>query len=1774
MQAERIFDDNDDEAIWVESDWICPENPQTYPTDNLPPAVRKQREKILQLPPETDELIPHDFLPVLVLLDAQNSSCPVPRQDIVHSPIRFVRSAAERPQAIVDVLKKRPTLPPRSQVSRLEVEMNQAWFNGNTSLIDTYYRDYPLPFWVISIWSQLHFVHSMRMKWRFVEERVCSAVVRDREMAIKIRKVADSITEILRELAWHAPLAGFPSAGWRGELERLAPSTDAPIGWTTSFIQFFEDSYLNDEAINLVVADLGFERALLDYHKSKRQSTLLSRCEDFVKTLGRTKLFFIVNPNENHWAVIQVDFERRTRAYGDSLASSKRSRKATLDALDFWLYSVFPHPGKPFKEGLDLPCDRQIDGTSCGIAACTLISSQLGLDEPWVAREATLSRFTWAHRVMQIHQDASTSGYVQNPESKQQHADNQTHAKPEGSPTSIVPPDTSRRFNRMNLSMLVDNMPGNGPSIETSAAISRAQERSESPESPPTPDQFIIDRPLPYRSPSPIDTNNTYLTGSYDQQVYPAGYVERDGVLHFDDSEDEFVPGSGAQPPEIPFSESVNNYGKHPRHSSGSSSSETQPAKRRALAKAESTSHKMQAVCKSTSGQHSGPAGISKTARADRARLEAAKAGVFVATRQQINDLLSRARRKIDPEARLVPDDRTGQYLIHSICSRPVRLDAPLRTSKFSRHHQSCSAKHLKKQNDEPNKSAHGCLKLDDIFKRLTTRSSTAQDFASDSSAGLVQPTSQPPPPQRVLCRGLRAEHHEKVRAVLERSKNGGKLDINVIAKQEYNRPFASLSQAEKDSVRAAADGTAEWVVYLDPYPYVRHAQCEKICDPGESIIDPGDICTQCAGLLKTPSFQKAMNRPLVEDAVNFKYVPFACRNKNQALMYSKFVGLEEIIKQSDTGSRTPLMQAVKLVLKGTIQNSSVFSGLFQAIAAKEDKLARGKGLQGIRYPPGWIDFCNVAYASSPRAYSLLKQTGFPVLGERDLRKRRSRTPRLSIGVSEQTFTRAKTFLSTIGFTGPLRLWCLQAAAPKIPVLVLAAMPIDSSMKADNLFATHACLIKGLLDSGVCVSSYACDGSATERKVSRLFIQSANSVEDFVIPHPEPGFKPHTISLRFYGPNHTPIAVIQDSKHLAKTLRNVLFSGTHSLIIGNCVLYYQQILALSKHQNSPIFARDVTKVDRQDDLAALRLFSSATLKLVFQIIDEQKSAPKPDPILSKDLNGLAIYLFVFGELIDALQNRFMSIETRCKNVFRAYHFLEIWAASLDTLKYPKSAHFITREAREIIQYLVDGFISLVLIYRDHLDHGNYPLMPWLHSTEPCEHTFGEARKLESDITVSNFIYIQGKLKALFDAAVLSGEYTNANARAAGYFHTEYADRGIDIAALSSYPTSSIICESSNLGFYEAKALFALCGIPVTNDLVPPNKTIRSIFLPIDQWLPNDDEEIESHNAYMEPACEMYTKPAGVTAELHQIFQAEGTRPLGALRLEDKMDLYSCAAVALEVDNQNKIDALPDFDTEIAWQQLREQLTRDIPGFPLPPLVIADEVRIPLSHLSQCETNVDNLVAIRVSNETEFAKKAVRIGAFAKDNSTTDPARETEKSHLVGQKILAKIHETLREIQKTVGSGTGAARKIHHGQEPASLTQAGNAANAAIAAKERGATAMKNRVQKLKDAGVKCIDIVAGAGVSGIAPVRTGSFAVVLTEDQLWLAEVLTMYSKSAGKGGNHGWVDSETNVSQLSYILVQLWEHWSNREFRSVVKTTASYHAYRFAHIPSQRLLR
>ncbi|KAG8724338.1 hypothetical protein FRC09_019932 [Ceratobasidium sp. 395] len=438
--------------------------------------------------------------------------------------------------------------------------------------------------------------------------------------------------------------------------------------------------------------------------------------------------------------------------------------------------------------------------------------------------------------------------------------------------------------------------------------------------------------------------------------------------------------------------------------------------------------------------------------------------------------------------------------------------------------------------------------------------------------------------------------------------------------------------------------------------------------------------------------------------------------------------------------------------------------------------------------------------------------------------------------------------------------------------------------------------------------------------------------------------------LYYYGSHMRAIAYLQDAKHAMKTLRNNLYNGTHGLVIGNCPVYYEQLYALAQHPSSPLFQRDVTKVDRQDDMAAHRVFGAALIRSIIQILNEQEvngpvkgSIQALYPALSRDLSGLLVYLFIFGELIDAFQNRLLTILERIRMVMRAHFFLKIWHSSLFVLKYPATA-FISASAHNILKTLIHGFMSLVYIYRDHLDNESYPFCPWLHSTEPCEHTFGEAQRIKLDLMFADFLLMVPKLRLLFDAAVQAGDFEGDNqAHAAGYFHSLYASKDIDIPVLSDLPTDHAITEIVRLSFYEAEALFSLCGIPVDDALYPPttlapnpiNPTLPSIhdLLADDQW--NDDAKAQSM------ACLLEDPLVGASEEFERIIESEKTRSIGLAEFDDQMDAYTAAGIALNIEEQNIIDSMPGYDANAEWKLMRDYLTQMRSNFSIPPVVLAD-----------------------------------------------------------------------------------------------------------------------------------------------------------------------------------------------------------------------------------------
>jgi hypothetical protein len=213
-----------------------------------------------------------------------------------------------------------------------------------------------------------------------------------------------------------------------------------------------------------------------------------------------------------------------------------------------------------------------------------------------------------------------------------------------------------------------------------------------------------------------------------------------------------------------------------------------------------------------------------------------------------------------------------------------------------------------------------------------------------------------------------------------------------------------------------------------------------------------------------------------------------------------------------------------------------------------------------------------------------------------------------------------------------VRVWCLSVPLPGITPLVIAAMPIPNDMKAEDLLVPLEKILDGLLTRNIRVVSYACDGTEVERSVQRMLVAKAEQTIRHTISSPIPG-APDLILLIgvFHG---FPVVMIQDSKHALKTFRNNLFTGARLLTFGNFTAIFRRIYQMAMSPDSPMYERDVNRLDRQDDAAALRLFCAATLAYL--------SENFPEYI------GEIVYLFVFGELVDAYQNREISHAERIK----------------------------------------------------------------------------------------------------------------------------------------------------------------------------------------------------------------------------------------------------------------------------------------------------------------------------------------------------------------------------------------------------------------------------------------------------------------------------------------------------------------------------------------------
>ncbi|KAH7919930.1 hypothetical protein BV22DRAFT_1199252 [Leucogyrophana mollusca] len=674
----------------------------------------------------------------------------------------------------------------------------------------------------------------------------------------------------------------------------------------------------------------------------------------------------------------------------------------------------------------------------------------------------------------------------------------------------------------------------------------------------------------------------------------------------------------------------------------------------------------------------------------------------------------------------------------------------------------------------------------------------------------------------------------------------------------------------------------------------------------------------------------------------------------------------------------------------------------------------------------------------------------------------------------------------------------------------------------------HSDLTQMMRAAGLHAVSIAADGTETERGAQRIIVASAHSIYIYGIPNKVPKCTLELNIPLFHG---RPTVAVQDSKHGAKTARNQLFTGARLLALGNFPMHYKMIRDIADHASGPLFHRDVEGVDKQDDRAAARFLSAETLDFNMKHFSEH--------------TALSTYLFVLGELIDAWQNRNISHVVRAKMVMRARFFLMAWQSHVaQNPDHNAQINLISRESYDIFVTLCDSLLQLVLVYRRY--YPTYPLLPWMHSTEPCEHIFGLLRHLKKDFNFADMLLLERKLQALMVGAFqhLTPE-EQANQTAAGYHHTYFNAPDLDTAALMTWPTDSELEKASNEAFKEVTQLLAAVGIDAQSMLEsytppkPPNtkgmpktqpRRPQTLFDLLQLYAaapltPNVEEEVET--------CEM-----ALAAD-------DADKTFAIMSLPDSMPSDEQIAIA-EVEKHRQA-------AEDAMSQQMSSSTGTAQVMAPPSTGTAQVTAPPSSEIQFVNPTTlalerDSLVAIRRHHQPQSTAKAVRQVNRLLEVATQVPppgsVNSTEPEMSVREALTKRLAALVPDVQHTT---SGANRKIRH-----TGVYALNNGKTSTREMQRSTlqdTAATKFARYREPAFAHLQDVHANmhnANITDFTPLAPGHFVAVLKpgkqkdQPEILLGEVLTMYTNSGGRGSQHCWIPCVNRVGIPSYVNIRV----------------------------------
>ncbi|THH16648.1 hypothetical protein EUX98_g9269 [Antrodiella citrinella] len=1627
----------------------------------------------------------------------------------------------------ISTLAARP-LPPQAILAKLRQLAGQQWFDGKQSIRDPRYNGglERFPLYVLGIWEKLAETVAVQASWRkarcWLEERVLAAEHDpDMEKCAVLKKTA---AEIVPNLGWDIRirsklvvasvlvlsrfLGAGPSAeqqGWMSDdtvylmvedlqtrLEILQKNGKSP----TNISSFAIESHA-------FVAELLRAARNNNFSKEVRSLGVVHRLSARVEAGTLKNLYFPVFIGSCHWVTVYVDFENESIRYGDSLKMKLREMipRETMLAAQKWIQACTQ---KRFRIiGDTVPHKVQDDTSSCGLYAINMIEHGV-FGEPLLSPEKTdMYRVQWFTKLVRTY----------------------CKCGPERTSTQ-----TSVPGRRLDINGLLNPAcsPLASPKVLNVALAATAA--VVTPPDEPSPHEFTVD----------TSSLETAVESMLD--TLPLGFPLK-SLVNYDSDDDSAPPEPEDQLPELPSS-------PLPLASVASYPSDTSeaPSSPRALQNPETEydlsndweisapppAPRATVDRSSTLTIHSffGMGGKSKSAIHERNSRQLIKDKEYTGKADKYRKWQERIR-KIDPRAEFRgPTD--PKSIRCSKCGSTLQAKRPHEVRRFQEHYGGC------KDN-----------------KDLPTRRVVAMSRFTGGTGG-------------------------------------GAISEVKLALEKYGMTFGELSEKKKEVVLDLQTNTRKWITDKERQRVYSTACSKEVQSPtaSNSSSDPApQPCLKCLEVLTSHEFKRALTRELPQPE-NYKYANHRYRHTHLGELYTKINGLQELVESHESGS--PFTRYAAGVTQGKYSDNNVLSGLLQAMVMKQDRESRNVGMQNFTWPPAYDQFLHCLALESPSTYRLLAKH-LPARSERSFSILRSKEPSMPLSICPRTFQLVKEHLDAIKYTGPIALssddtkllpaWRFQWSTEKQSWFLIGAIgePIrvadpESARQVINMQYTHKFsptvailaigekniaedlvvysekIIRGLISASVRVASYACDGTETERKVQRLLHKAADRVESHTITSSLGAEFSVTFEIPFF--DDCPVVMIQDSKHALKTMRNNTGTGGRLLLIGNHVIHHQHLHALLDDLGCPIYRRDLEKADKQDDNAASRLFSAATLQHII--------------IHHPSFVGEIIYLFVYGELVDAYQNRTLSHLERFRIISRTLAFTNMWTSFLDKAGHLRSRFCVSREALDICRMLIEGLAALIVVYRQHWSEDDpFPLLPWFHSSESCEHTFAEWRKLIKDFTMLAAFQMTVKSSVKMRQAAALAEAGDPKARAQGYNHTYLDNRGVDLASLSTYPDDSQLQAVLDEATDEADSLITLLGLIPAHLREPTDRFAPPVSLPgISSWFHESELDTRPSDAYNLEDHLDGSDSDDVAGQLHNMLHSGVLEASGRTNKQDDraMGLASAtASLALEdmitVDNW---DINPE-EEEAALAQERDTVQNAMSSLRLAPLNTADELEKPVGFGSASLTQYDfsHLVELRRQHQTRQAAQGVRT-------QTTATMPNPEAS--IRRKLLKGFNEIVKEQQpNAIGTGLERRTRWTTHAENADVSQpeshvSGNVANASAVAKTAARQAITRRKTLFTKAGVPELNAIVEARISTLRGLKTGDFGVVFTPFGVRLGRVLVVYSKGGGKNGRHGAVDSISSIGAGSNIALELLEFVHGRIFR--IQKNRAFQTIQFAFIP------